>query len=352
MKLNRRQLGAIALRLLSVTAAAAAACALWGGAASAATASVAKHATKTTISISPAKAYSTSWVTFSARVRSAGGGRAQGTVSFQWRNEKLCTRRLVAGKTHCLIRVVGIGKFAIRAHYSGNATHLASVSGRDFLTIRRAPTVTKITNAAGGTITTGGAYTFHVTVSAPAGVVRPIGTVVVQPSASADLPFAEYGCETTVINGKGSCTVHPPAYGVVGYTATFQGNPIWKGSTYAGPYDLAVQNDTSTTVTATSATAGDITLTATVVANGADIAEDNGGSGTVSFSVNGTPVTGCTELPLANPTKGGDNVATCTANATLNGLTASTTYDVTAVFSGDPTNVGSTSPDYELTPTP
>lgn len=350
MKLNRRQFGATTVRLLSVTAAAATACAMWAGTASAATASSAKHATSTSISVSPKTAYSPSWVTFSARVRSAGGVRAQGIVTFQWHNQKLCSRRLVAGATHCRIPVVGIGHFPIRAYYGGNATHRPSVSARAMLKVRRSPTVTKITNAPGGTITSGGAYTFHVTVSAPPGVVRPIGTVVVSPASSSGLPFAAYGCETTVINGKGSCTVHPPAYGIIGYTARFEGNPIWKGSTYAGPYDLAVQNVTSTTVTATSATAGDVTLTATVVANGADIAADNNGTGSVSFSVNGTPVTGCTDLALANPTKGGDNVATCTANATLNGLTAGTTYDVTAQFSGDPVNVGSTSPVYDLTP--
>jgi Bacterial Ig-like domain (group 3) len=346
MKLNQRRFGASAMRLLSVTAAAAAACALWGGTASAATASVAKHATKTTISISPKTAYTAQWVRLSARVSSSGGGRARGTVTFQWHSEKVCSGRLVAGAAHCRILVAGIGRYPIRAYYGGNATHRPSVSSRAFLTVRRAPTVTKITNAAGGTVTSGKAFTFHVSVSAPVGVVRPIGTVVVTP---AGLPFATYGCDANVVNGKGSCTIHPPAYGVVSYSATFQGNPLWKGSTYAGPYDLAVQNVTQTTIAATSTTAGDVTLTASVTAMDANITGANKGTGSVTIYIGTTaanvqPVTGCAGQRLTGFTGAPDfdNTYTCTGNGELNGLAAGTYY-ISAVYSGDAVDLPSDS---------
>jgi hypothetical protein len=352
MRPNRRQFGATAVRLASVTAAAATACALWAGTASAATASVTRHSTTTTISISPKSADSASYVTFSARVRSSGGARARGTVTFKWRDESLCTGRLAYGATHCRVLVAGIGRFAIRGFYSGNATHKPSVSGRAYLSIHRAPTATKITNAPGGTVVSGGAFTFHVSVSSPPGVLAPFGTAVVSPTSPTGLPFSKYGCDANIVRGKGSCTIHPPAYGIISYKATFQGNPVWKGSTYAGPYDLAVQNATTTTIAATSTTAGAVTLTATVYAMGADI---TGGTGTVAFYIGtsaGTvePVTGCAaELLTAFDTTTGDNTVTCTGNADLDGLPAGNYY-ISAVYSGDPVNEGSNSnPPTEIT---
>jgi Bacterial Ig-like domain (group 3) len=345
MKGHRRQFGVSAVRVLSITAATATACALWAGTASAATASVAKHATKTTISISPKSAYSASWVKLSARVTSSGGGRAQGTVTFRWRNEKLCTRRLAAGATHCRVLVAGIGSFAIRAYYNGNATHKASVSARAVLKVRRAPTVTKITNTAGGAVVSGKAYTFNVKVSSPPGVLRPFGTAVV---SAAGLPFAQYGCDANIVNGKGSCTVHPPAYGVVAYSASFQGNPIWKGSRSAA-YDLAVQNTTQTTISATSTTAGNVTLVATVTANGANITAANNGAGSVTIYIGTTaanvqPVTGCAgQVPnVFTGPPSNENTFTCTGNTDLNDLAAGTYY-ISAVYSGDDVDLASNS---------
>ena len=51
----------------------------------------------------------------------------------------------------------------------------------------------------------------------------------------------------------------------------------------------------------------------------------------------------CAAELLSNPTKGPDNVATCTGSATLNDLTAGTYY-VAAVYSGDDVDTTSTSP--------
>jgi hypothetical protein len=348
MRLNRHRFGASAVRLLSVTAAAATVCALWAGTASAATASVAKHSTKTAISV-PKTAYDLSAVRLSASVSSSGGGRARGTVTFKWGSHKLCSGRLARGKAHCLVGFIGPGTVAVRAYYGGNATHQASVSGRVFLHLLRAPTVTKITNAQGATVDSGGAFTFHVTVSAPAGVLPPDGTVVVAPTSPKDLTFAQYGCDAPVTAGKGSCTIHPPAYGLVTYAATYKGNIGWRGSTYAGPYDLFVQNVTTTTIAATSATAGDVTLTASVYAMGADIIGTNGGLGSVTIYIGTTaadvaPVTGCAGQLLTTFTGAPDydNTFTCTGNKDLNGLAAGTYY-ISAVYSGDQSDVASNS---------
>jgi Bacterial Ig-like domain (group 3) len=348
VRLKRHRFGATTIRLLSVTAAAAAACALWAGTASAATASVAKHSTTTSISV-PKRAYDVSWVRLSASVSSSGGSRARGTVTFKWGKTKLCSGRLVLGKTHCRVAFVGPGTVAVRAYYGGNAAHKASASGKRLIHIVRAPTVTKITNAKNGTVVSGGAFKFNVTVSAPAGVVAPDGKVVVTPTSPTGLPFAKYGCDATIRGGKGSCTIHPPAYGLVTYKATYQGNVAWKSSTYAGPYDLFVQNATTTTIAATSTAVGDVSLTASVYAMGNNVDELNGGLGSVTIYIGTTaanvqPVTGCAGQLLTNFTgpPDNDNTYTCDANKALNALKAGTYY-ISAVYSGDQSDEGSSS---------
>lgn len=348
MRLNRHQVGASAIRLLSVTAAAATACALWAGTASAATASVAKHSTTTSISISPKSQWVGPSVKLSAKVSSSGGSRARGTVTFKWGTVKLCSGRLALGATHCRVAFLRAGTYAIRAYYNGNATHKTSFSTPARVHVLRSPTVTKITNKADGTVDVGKSFTINVTVGSAVGAPAASGSVKVTATSPAGLP-ASYSCIAPVSGGKGSCAVTPTEYGIVTYAATFVGNAAFRASTYAGPYDLAAQNVTATTVAAPSAKAGDVTLTATVTAGGANISATNGGTGSVAFYVNGTVVTDCAAQLLAFT--GGTNVATCTANAALNKLKAGTTYDVTAVFSGDPTNVRSTSPDFSLTPT-
>jgi hypothetical protein len=341
----RRRLGAGAIRLLSVTAVAAATCSLWAGAASAATAHTTKHATKISVSVSPKTAFVGEVVKLSATV--SGGKTPTGKVTFKIDGTKICSVKLSRGKASCRVIGESAGTFNVRGFYAGNSTHKASSSAVAKAKEIRANTTTKITNANPGTVDVGKNFTFDVTVASQAGAPAANGSVVVAPNAPADLPAA-YRCTAKVTNGKGKCTITPPAYGIDDYTATFAGNRADKGSTYTGPYALAVQNATTTTITVTSGVAGDITLTASVFANGANIDMTNGGTGSVAFYVAAPgdplePVTKCAaQLLTAFDAGTGDNTATCTANAELNGLKAGTTYSISAVFSGDPVNVTST----------
>jgi len=352
----RGRLGAGAIRVFAVTAVAAAACGLWAGAASAATSHV-KHHTSTTVSASPNPVYVHSAVTFTAKVR---GWVPKGTVQFYFGTRKLCHATLSDLKAHC--KYGGFADAAVKtitAKYLGNATHAAS-SGTTKLTVRNKPVTTKsattttITNTGDGTVDSGDAFTFDVTVSG----TDPTGAVAVTAIEPTGLSSA-YSCSFTLTaasDGAGQCTIHPPAYGIVEYEATYAGDATHSGSTSA-MYSLAVQNVTTTTVVETSATAGDITLSANVNAGGANISEAAGGTGTVTF-YEGTsatdlePVTDCGAQPLSSfDATTGNNSATCTGNAELNGLAAGTTVYVSAVYSGDPVNVTSTSPTITLDPT-
>jgi len=342
----RRRIGAGAIRVLSVTAVAAATCSLSVGVASAATAHTTKSATKTTVSASPKTAFVGEVTKLSSTV--SGGKTPTGKVTFKANGTAICTVKLSKGKASC--RVVGTaGTYKVRAFYLGNATHKASSSGVVKVKEIRSSTTTTITNTPNpGAVDVGTPFTFHVTVASQAGAPAANGSVKVTPDAPADLPAA-YSCTAKVTNGKGSCTITPPAYGIDDYTATFAGNVAFKSSTYAGPFALAVQNVTTTSITATSTTVGDVTLTTDVYAEGANITGGNGGIGSVTVYIGTTaanvaPVAACAGQLLTTFTgpPDNDNVYTCTGVAALNDLPAGTYY-IAAVFSGDPVNVGSNS---------
>jgi hypothetical protein len=204
-------------------------------------------------------------------------------------------------------------------------------------------TTTKITNKNPGRVQVGKKFTFHVTVTSPAGAPAATGTVkVTAPGAR-----SAFDCTARVAGGKGSCRITAPQYGVVKYTATYSGDARHKGSTYAGPYYLDMKNFTTTTAGPATATAGSVTLTAEVYAMGADIDHPSGGMGSVTFYVGtsptGNPATACPAQLLTsfNPSTG-DNEATCGYEL------AAGTYYLTDKFSGDETNEPSNSTTVKL----
>ncbi len=328
MRVKRHHLGASAIRLLSVTAAAATACALWAGTASAATASAGKLATSTSMSISPKTQWVGASVTLSATVKSRDIPR--GTVTFKSGRTTLCRGSLFRGSTHCRTSFGSRGTYGVRAYYSGGPVHKPSNSGIARVRIYRSATTTNITNANPTTIHVGQSVTFDVTVSSRAGAPAAAGNVLVAPTTK--LPGA-YSCTATVVGGKGSCKITPPDYGIVDYTASYEGNAGHMASAYAGPFALAVQNVTSTTVGPATAAAGTVSLTASVYAMGADI---TGGMGSVTFYNGTTLIAACPAVPLSTFDTGTrDNVATCTTTL------AAGKYTINAKYSGDEVNEAS-----------
>jgi hypothetical protein len=196
-------------------------------------------------------------------------------------------------------------------------------------------------------------------VSGASGSPYATGSVVVAPTAPTGLP-ASFSCTAKLTNGHGSCTITAGDYGIVDYAATYGGSAADTGSTSVGSFELAVQNVTSTKIAAVTTSTSDVQLNADVYAMGANVDSTNGGTGTVKFYLSdtagslGAAVADCTVQTLDSFTgpPNNYNVATCgPTNATLNGLAADTYY-VTAVYSGDTVNVGSTSVQFTLTVTP
>ncbi|HTS99199.1 MAG TPA: Ig-like domain-containing protein [Streptosporangiaceae bacterium] len=334
MRVTRHRVGASAIRLLSVTAAAATACALWAGTASAATASVSRQATSTSMSISPKTQWVGAGVTLSATVRSA--TRARGTVTFKSGRTTLCHGSLLRGSTRCRTSFGHLGTYGVRAYYAGNATHKPSTSGIARVHIIRSGTSTSITKITPTPVRDGMVAVITVKVTGRAGTPVPTGTVKVAPTNVIG-STAGYVCSATLVHGQGSCSVTPPvpSYGLVDYRATYLGNAAHLRSE-SGTTVLPVQETTMTTVAPKTATAGTVTLTATVVTAGeADISPPYG-SGSVTFYNGTTAIAGCVAVSPTDPSKGEDNVATCTTTL------AAGTYTINAVYSGDDVNLTST----------
>jgi hypothetical protein len=331
----RRRIGAGAIRVLSVTAVAAATCSLWVGAASAATAHATKHATTTTVSVSPKTAFVGEAVKLSSTV--SGGKTPTGKVTFKVDGIKICTVKLARGKASCRVAGRVAHAFVVRAFYLGNSTHKASSSGVAKLSIIRSKTTTKIASLVPDPVKDGMTVVVTVHVSVQAGAPAANGTVNVAPTNVVPPVDAGYDCTATVVNGTGACDVTPPtpSFGLVDYEAKFVANSQDKASTSA-TVTLPVQETTTTTVTPATAAAGSVTLSADVVSAGEADISPPGGSGTVTFYIGTTVISGCGAANLTNPTKGENNVATCTATF------AAGTYTINVNYSGDDVNLPST----------
>jgi Bacterial Ig-like domain (group 3) len=339
------------IRVVSVTAAAAVACAMWAAPAGAAV----KHASKTHVSAKPTTAYVHAAVKLSATVTSS-GRTPTGTVTFWSGTRKLCAGHLSKGSTSCAARFVTAAMKTVIGKYSGDARHKVS-SGTVHVMIINKPAAGKFNTTTHitapnpiATQASGLAYAVKVTVTS-AGGGAPTGTVLVAPTNLKN-PGPTYSCSftlTAAMNGSGSCNVTPPkgAYGFTLFQATYSGNATHNGSATPVAEEHKLINPDSTTTTVTSpatATAGEVTLTASVVPGGggnilAGFSETGGD--TVAFAIGGTTVAGCGAVALT--WNGTVNVAQCTVDL------AAGPYSVTAAYSGDEYTYPSTSAPQSLT---
>ena len=349
MRLNR-PLGVA--KVASVTALAGAACAMGILPASAASASVTRHATTTVVSV-PKTGYTHTNITLSATEKGT-GGNPTGTVTFWLGTRKLCHGSLYRRATSCKAQFTNPGTKTITGKYSGNAMHKPS-SGTATIKISNKPsgggsigTTTTVTNPSADVysyVHAGGSTNVTATVAPTSGNSVPTGTVaftlVDYPGPGA--PPASLECTTTLAAGKASCqvTAPPNGYGFVLYEAIYTptAGSEWTGSNSLQPgvdHKLVTWDITKTTLTSPAATENEaVTLTADVTDQGADSLASafSATPDLVTFSIGGVAIPGCaniavtdTELPPVDP----DNIATCSYTPTTPG-----TVTITASYSGD-----------------
>lgn len=298
-------------------------------------------ATGTAVSVSTSSPYPGEAVTLTAAVSSHSPLAPTGTVKFSDAAGTLCTGTLSGGKAHCTHAWKATGHYTVTARYAGDGAHAASSRTSGAITVAKLATATDITSISPGSVAPGTPSTVTVTVTTPAGTPAPTGTVTIAPTDVAPPVAAGYICTvklTATSDGTGSCEVTPPnpSYGIIDYEATYGGDSAHGSSVSTGTHELLVP-DTTTTTVAFSPAAGTVHMTDVITATVVNEAGDNispsaGGTGTVTFSIGGTDISGCIDVSLSYSDATG-NTATCDYTPGASG-----SVTVTAAYSGDDLN--------------
>ncbi|HEY5197986.1 MAG TPA: Ig-like domain repeat protein [Solirubrobacteraceae bacterium] len=312
--------------------------------------------TVTSVTSSGSPAAVGSPVTFTASIAIAHGmGNPSGTVSFSSDGVAIagCAAQPLNDVTvrpataTCTTSALSAGTHSIVATYSGGASNVSGyffdLSASPALTqsvLIHEPTVTSVTSSRSPQ-TTGVPVTFTASIAIAHGMGNPSGTV----AFTADgLPIA--GCTAQPLNDvtvrpvTATCTTSALAAGTHSIVATYSGGVssvapyVFDGSTSPSfSQGVGVIEPTTTTLTASG---GQLAFPAELLTLTASIALPKGmgnPTGTVSFTSNGTPIPGCTGLPLDNATVR-PVTATCETPAGPAG-----NYSIVATYTGGASNV-------------
>jgi large repetitive protein len=260
-------------------------------------------------------------VTYTATVNPAA---ATDTVEFKDGGASIAgcgARTITSGAATCTTTYTEAGPHSITATYSGDSNYLSSVSTTMTQTVNKAITAVVVSSGT-NPATVGQAITYTATVN-PA-------------TATGTIEFIDEG---TLITGCGAQTI---GSGAATCTTTYtEAGPHSITATYSGDSnDLASASSVwSQTVTLTSVIS---TTSVSSATNPANIGQavtytatvsPAAGTGTVQFKDAGTAITGCSAQTVSL------GIATCTVAS----YAGAGTHPITAVYSGDVNDTGSTS---------
>ena len=253
-------------------------------------------------------------VTFTATVT---GTTPTGTVTFMDGATTLCNAvTLVSGQAPCLTSALSVASHSLTAVYSGDGINSGSTSAPLTQVVNKAATTSTISAHTPNPSLVGApiAVTASVAVTAP-GTGTPTGTITVSDGTAS--------CLITL--PATSCNLVPTSPGAKTLTATYAGDANFNGSTSPGVAHT-VNNANSSTALATSGTPSvfgqSVTFTATVTGTTP--------TGTVTFMDGATTL--CNAVTLVS------GQAPCLTSAL-----SVASHSLTAVYSGDGINSGSTS---------
>lgn len=284
-----------------------------------------------------------------------------GTVTFRFAPDGAPSATTIAGCAGLALELVGAdwtatcetsalpaAALTLTAAYSGGARHLPSSAAA---TMAIEPAWSKLTHTGatagvvgspltlsakltaqpGGPST--GAITPHPTAATPLAAV-PAGAV---PGQTLRFALGDVGCSgTTDAAGVASCAITPTAAAPAApVTVTFAGTAQYAAAHATAAVAVA---PASTTITVTAPPTVGFSLPVELVATVSPAPD----GGTVTFADGGTPIAGCTAVPV-----GSDGTAQCTATLAPTG-----THDLTASYAGSASYVASTSTPSTLTVVP
>ena len=296
------------------------------------TQTVIQDATTTTIVSSANPSVSGQSVNFTATVKALapGSGTPTGTVTFLDGSTTLGTATLSSGgKATFTTKSLPVGSYTITASYGGDSNFITSTSTALTQTVNQDATKTTVTSSANPSVS-GQPIIFTATVKAVApGSGVPTGTVTFY-DGSTSLALG-----TAQLYGSGHATISISTL-VVGshtITASYVGDGNFTARASPALTQTVNQDATKTTVTSSANPSGSgkpVTFTATVKAVAPGIGTP---TGTVTFSINGTP-----QSPVPLMVINGVDQATFTTAPLSAG-----TYTVTEVYGGDSNFTTSTS---------
>jgi hypothetical protein len=253
---------------------------------------------------------------------------ATGTVEFKQAGVTIsaCAAQAVnSGTATCTVTNLAVGWHGITAVYSADSNYAASWSSGLTQTVNKQTTTTTVSSSLDPS-TVGQAVTYTATV----GPTAATGTVEFKQAG-----VTISACAAQAVNsGTATCTAADLAAGGHGITAIYSGDNDYAASRSPALTQTVNKKTTTTTVSSSSnpATVGQAVIyTATVSPSTA--------TGTVEFKEESTPITGCTPEIISSGT------ATCT----VAGYPKWSSYRLTAAYSGDSSNLASTSPVFTQT---
>ncbi|MEO7252943.1 MAG: Ig-like domain repeat protein [Casimicrobium sp.] len=254
-------------------------------------------------------------VVFTATVLTP-GATATGTVTFNDGATALCSAvALSSGQATCISGALAVGSHNMTAVYSGDGNNAGSTSPILAQVVNKANTTTLIGSHTPNPSTVGSPIAVAATVSVtPPGAGTPGGTITVSDGTA--------NCVITL--PAASCNLTPTSSGTKTLTAIYSGNGSFNGSTSSG-LSHTVQAVTTTSLgSAQNPSVFGQSLTFTSTVTGATP------TGTVTFNDGATAL--CSAVALSS------GQATC-----ISGALAVGSHNMTAVYSGDGNNAGSTS---------
>jgi large repetitive protein len=262
----------------------------------------------------------------------AGGPTVTGTITFRDGGSNIagCVAvAVIASSASCTVSPT-VASHNITAVYSGDASNTASTSAVMTQVVAADPTTTVVTATVNPTVF-GQSVTFTATVTANTpGSGTPTGKVTFDNGA-----IAIGGCgSVAMVAGVATCTTTALTVGVHSITGVYNGSSSYVTSTSSvltatvnqGATTAAVGSSLNPSVSGQAAT---YTATVTVVAPAAGTP-----TGTVNFEDGGVTIAGCGAKTLAAA-----GTATCAVTYAGAG-----THSITAIYSGNASFAGSTSP--------
>jgi hypothetical protein len=259
-------------------------------------------------------------VTFTATVMSSATGTPTGTVTFQDGTSMLGAGTLSGGRATFTTSGLITGPHSITAVYGGDANFTGSTSPVLTQTIGKAASSASVSSSSNPSMI-GAAVTFTASVTSPVGGPPLTGTVTFHDGASLIGPG-------TLNGGTAAITTSALMAGAHSITAVYDGDSNYAGGT-SPILTQTVNKEADSTSVASSNTSSifgtSVTFTATVTHSGA-----------------GSP-TGMVTFQDGASTLGTGMLSGVTATFTTAGLTGGV-HSITAVYAGDASFAGSTSP--------